>query len=90
MSITKPLRVKKPSKALKPSLSRLLEFRIGNKGQATIEYLVVALALLVVIIALSALSGRIQEGLFIEHAIDSASHAFGKNTMGAIGDVLLF
>ena len=64
--------------------------RLGTKGQATVEYLIVGLALLAIILALGALAGRLQEGLFVEHAIDSASHAIGGNTMGMIGDVLLY
>jgi hypothetical protein len=47
-------------------------------------------ALIVIIMALGALSGRVQEGLFVQHAADSASHAFTTNTAGSVGDVLLY
>ena len=61
-----------------------------NCGQATVEYLIVGLALIVIIVALSVLSGRVQEGLFVQHAADSASHALTTNTAGSAGDVLLY
>lgn len=59
-------------------------------GQATVEYLVVGVALMIIIVALGALSGRLQEGLFVQHAADSASHAITTNTAGSTGDVLLY
>ena len=71
-------------------LRRFLAFKPGNNGQTTVEYLIVGLALLAMVVALGALSGRLQDGLFVQHAIDSASHAAGHNTMGVIGDVLLY
>jgi hypothetical protein len=64
--------------------------RLGFKGQATVEYLIVGALFLVVILALGALANRLQEGLFVQHAIESASHATGGNTLGVIGDVLLY
>ena len=75
---------------IKKMKSCLTAIRSDEHGQATTEYLIVAGALLVVIVALAALAGRLQDGLFVEHAINSASHAFGHNTMGSIGDVLLY
>jgi len=61
-----------------------------NRGQATVEYLIVGMALLIIIASLGVLSGRIQEGLFVQHAADSASHAITTNTAGSAGDVLLY
>jgi len=61
-----------------------------NRGQATVEYLIVGLALIVIIVALSVFSGRVQEGLFVQHAADSASHAITTNTAGSAGDILLY
>jgi hypothetical protein len=63
---------------------------LGTKGQATVEYLIVGLALLAVVVALGVLASRLQEGLFVEHAVESASHATGSNSLGVIGDVLLY
>ena len=63
---------------------------VNCSAQATVEYLVVALALIAVISGIAALGARIQEGLFAEHAAKSASHAMTSNAAGSIGDVLLF
>ena len=64
--------------------------RLDKKGQATVEYLIVGVALLAMILGIGALGKRVQEGLFVEYAIESASHAVSKKTMGTIGDVLLY
>ena len=74
----------------KPWSSRSFVGALGSKGQATVEYLIVSLALLAIILALGTFAGRVQEGLFVEHALNSPSHAVGGNTMGVIGDVLLY
>jgi hypothetical protein len=62
----------------------------SKQGQATVEYVIVAGALIAVVLALGAFADRVEEGLFVEHAADSASHSAGSNTMGVIGDVLLY
>ena len=61
-----------------------------TRGQATVEYLIVGLALIAIIAALSVFGGRVQEGLFVQHAADSASHAITTNTAGSAGDVLVY
>ena len=61
-----------------------------TRGQATVEYLIVGLILIVIITSLSVFSGRVQEGLLTRHAADSASHAMTTNSAGTIGDVLLY
>ena len=71
-------------------IKSILELFRDNSAQATVEYLIVGLALLAVISGLSVFGGRIQEGLFSEHAADSASHAITTNTAGSIGDFLLY
>ncbi len=63
---------------------------LDDRGQATVEYAIVGLVLLAVIMGLVAIADRLEEGLFVEHAADSASHSAGPNTMGVIGDVLLY
>ncbi|MDR1358653.1 MAG: hypothetical protein LBJ48_04800 [Coriobacteriales bacterium] len=62
----------------------------SSSGQATVEYLIVGVALIAIIVALGVFSGRVQEGLFVQHAADSASHAFTVYTAGSAGDVLLY
>ncbi|MDR2105939.1 MAG: hypothetical protein LBP24_00850 [Coriobacteriales bacterium] len=63
---------------------------MGTSGQATIEYLIVGLILIIVIAALGLLVQAFEDGLFVEHAAQSASHAITNNTAGAVGDVLLY
>lgn len=74
------------SKSKAPWFSRLS----SCSGQSTVEYLIVGVALLTIIAGLGALSGRLQEGLFVEHAADSASHSLTTNTAGSAGDILLY
>ena len=69
---------------------RLVALKLGNRGQATVEYAIVAVALLAIVLGLGAVGSRLEEGLFVRHAVESASHAFGPNLMGTIGDVLLY
>ena len=65
-------------------------FRNARRGQSTVEYLIVGLALIALIAALGVFSNRVREGLFVQHAADSASHAITTNTAGSIGDVVLY
>ena len=62
----------------------------SQAGQATVEYLVVGLALIALITALGVFANRVEEGLFVEHTADSASHSLTTNSAGSIGDVLLY
>ena len=73
-----------------PLSSILRRIRIDCTGQTTVEYLVVGLAMIALISCLAVFGSRVQEGLFVEHASESASHAITTNTAGSIGDVLLF
>jgi hypothetical protein len=63
---------------------------LGKAGQSTVEYLLVGLALLAVIMALGLFAGRLRDGVFSEHASNSASHSMGEASAGALGDVLLY
>ncbi|MDR3136872.1 MAG: hypothetical protein LBU07_05635 [Coriobacteriales bacterium] len=74
-------------------LSSWLYREMGGKrcaGQATVEYLVVCLALITITVVLGLLTHHVSEGLFVEHAAESASHSLTTNTAGSIGDVLLY
>jgi len=62
----------------------------NQQGQATVENALIWLVLVVVLLGFVALQKRLGEGLFVEHAIRSASHSLGPNTAGTIGDVLLY
>jgi len=67
-------------------LSQLLD----NRGQGTLEYALIGLVLLTVFVALKLLQHRLGEGLFVLHALRSASHALGPNSAGVVGDVFLY
>lgn len=70
--------------------SRCIKNLRACTGQATVEYLIVGVILVSIIVALGVFSGRLQEGLFVDHAADSASHAITTNTAGSAGDILLY
>ncbi|MCL2882862.1 MAG: hypothetical protein FWF30_00095 [Coriobacteriia bacterium] len=73
------------------SVFSALKARLGDQnGQATVEYAIVGLILIAMIVALAAWQARIGDGTFIEHGIESASHALGQQVVGSIGDVLLY
>jgi uncharacterized protein (UPF0333 family) len=63
---------------------------LNTSGQATVEYLIVGLVIIVVIVVLSLLAQTLEDGLFVTHAAESASHAITGNTAGTVGDVLLY
>jgi hypothetical protein len=62
----------------------------SRSGQSTVEYALVSLVLLAIIIALAIIATRLSEGLFVEHAMASASHSFTENSSGFLGDVVLY
>jgi len=61
-----------------------------DAGQATVEYLIVGLALMAIIIAVGTLAIRVGEGLFVEHAAQAASHGTAQGALGALEDALLY
>jgi hypothetical protein len=63
---------------------------MGSSGQATVEYLVVGLILIVVTVALGLLVQVLEDGVFVEYVVQNASHAITGNTAGSAGDVLLY
>ena len=58
-------------------------------GQGTVEYAVVAAALLAVIVGIGVLWRAFDAGLFVEHAVASASHHVA-GAAGAVIDVFSF
>lgn len=59
-------------------------------GQSTIEFALVCFAFISVIVALGVLWHLFEKGLFVEHALASASHHLQSVFSGVVGDVLLF
>lgn len=60
-----------------------------GSGQGTVEYAIVVAAFLVVVVGLGLLRQSLGSGLFVEHALASASHHLAGAT-GAIIDVFSF
>ena len=66
---------------------RLKKHIKNNDGQSTVEFAIVTCALLVIVIALTALWNLGDNEIFIEHAISSASHHLEEAAAGIVGDV---
>ena len=63
--------------------------RLGEAGQATVEYAIVVTALLCMVMGLGALLQALQSGLFVEHTVASASHAL-VTVFGGMADVFSY
>lgn len=61
-----------------------------ERGQATVEYAVVAGALVAVVVGLGALWRLAESGALVDHAVLSASHHIHMATLGGGADVLLY
>ena len=62
----------------------------GDAGQGSVEFALVCIAFLSVALALGALWQALQGGLFVDHALASASHHLQSVTAGTLGDVFLY
>jgi hypothetical protein len=72
-------------------MARRLGCILGNPcGQATVENALVLMVMVAVMLGFLALQRRLGEGLFIEHALRSASHTLGPNMAGTVGDVFMY
>lgn len=69
---------------------QLMRFVKNSSGQSTIEYALAMFAFLSIFIACSVLWRTLDEALFIEHAVKSASHHAENVWPGNIGDLFLF
>jgi len=73
------------------NLSVNIHMHLANQqGQATLESTLVWLVLAAIMLGFAALLNRLGAGLFVLHALRSASHSFGYNTAGSIGDVFIY
>lgn len=64
--------------------------RRGERGQGTVEFAVVFFGFLSLVIALGVVRGAFQDGLFVDHALQSASHSLESSAPGAVAGVLLY
>jgi hypothetical protein len=61
-----------------------------NCGQATLEYAIVLLAIISIICALGVISHALNEGLLVEHAMQSAPYNVDTGNILNFLDVFLF
>lgn len=59
-------------------------------GQGTVEFALVTAAFLAAVIALGALWRGLEAGMFVDHALMSASHHIQMTMPGAVADVFLY
>ncbi len=65
-------------------------FISDESGQATVEFVALLMAGLIMVVALGQLWEVLAEGLFVEHALSSASHHVLLISPGNIADVFLY
>lgn len=61
-----------------------------GQGQGTVEFAVVLFGVLSLVLAFGVVRGAFQEGLFVDHAMQSASHSLEASAMGSQTGILLY
>ena len=74
----------------KAALAPLADKMRSERGQGTVEYAVVLAGVLCMVVALGVLAKAMGEGLFVEHALMSASHHLQLAALGSVADVFAF
>jgi len=68
-----------------------MKARLRNcAGQGTAEYAIALFALLSIFLACALLWRTLEAGVFVEHAIQSASHHISGVFSGVLADILLY
>ena len=62
----------------------------SEEGQASVEYLIVGLVILVVAVGLVAVFHLVCDGVLAAHVSSSTSHVATNGVLGVIGDVAFF
>ena len=62
----------------------------NTDGQSTLEFALVGAGFLSIVVALGILWRSLESGLFVEHALASASHHVSMAFIGVMGDVFLY
>ena len=62
----------------------------NERGQGTVEFALVTAAFLAAVIALGALWRGLEAGMFVDHALMSASHHIQMTMPGSVADVFLY
>ena len=63
---------------------------LGERGQGTVEFALVMAAFLAVVVACGALWRGLEAGMFVDHALTSASHHVQMTMPGSVADVFLY
>jgi len=66
------------------------KIREDNSGQGSVELALVIAGFLVLVLALGVLWRALEGGLFVDHALASASHHLHSVDGGVVGDVFLY
>ena len=74
----------------KDALALLADKMRSEQGQGTVEYAVVLTGVLCAVMGLGALAKAMGEGLFVEHALMSASHHLQLVALGSVADIFAF
>ncbi len=64
-------------------------FASDERGQSTVEYAMVLAASLAVVVGLGMLWGAVDGGMFVQHAVASASHNI-QGMAGSVADVFCY
>jgi len=64
--------------------------RDDQRGQGTVEYLVVGLVLVVACVSLASFLHLVQDGLMARQVSTSASHVITSGILEVVGDALFF
>lgn len=62
----------------------------NTEGQSTVEFALVGIAFMAMAIAFGVLWRALESGLFVDHALLSASHHLVGVSIGVVGDVFLY
>ena len=62
----------------------------SESGQATVEFALITAGFLVILVAGGALWRSLESGLFVEHALMSASHHIQGTAAGLLADIFLY
>ena len=68
----------------------MANFTNRESAQGTVEYALILGVFMAVVIGLGALWSKLDAGVFIDHALSSASHHLGGAGIRGLYDVLLF
>lgn len=64
--------------------------RMSERGQSTVEYLLVLMAFLAIVLAMGSLWHAAQDGRLAEIARDASSHGFEEGFVGMAQDLLAY